>query len=63
MKKMLQQGENVLITRLQNDKAKEISESFPDSTYHERAKILTLIQSPIEIRGKIASDTELQVPI
>ena len=52
VKKMLDQGENVLVTRLSSDKAREIKGRFPDSRFHERARALTLIKSPKELSGR-----------
>jgi NCAIR mutase (PurE)-related protein len=52
MERMTDQGENVLVTRLSSDKAREIKGRFPDSTFHERARALTLIKSPKELSGR-----------
>ncbi|HDZ91229.1 MAG: nickel pincer cofactor biosynthesis protein LarB [Deltaproteobacteria bacterium] len=52
MDKMLAQEENVLVTRLSRKKAVEIQAHFPDSTFHERARMLTVIRRPIEVRGR-----------
>lgn len=48
MERMLDQEERVLVTRLSLEKAKELQNRFPDSTYHERARMLSLIKSPIK---------------
>lgn len=55
MDRILEQGDNVLVTRLSPEKARELREKFPDITYHERAQALTLIKRPPEIlsRGTI----------
>jgi pyridinium-3,5-biscarboxylic acid mononucleotide synthase len=52
MEEMLSQQENVLVTRLSMEKAEELQRRFPESTYHETAKMLTLIQRPIRISGR-----------
>lgn len=52
MKRILDQEENVLATRLSEEKAKKISDEFPDSTYYARSKVLTLVKRPIKTSGK-----------
>lgn len=52
MERMQQQGENVLVTRLSREKAGELTERFPESTYNERARLLTLIRNPVKVSGK-----------
>lgn len=52
MEQMLAQEENVLVTRLSRDKSKEIQDRFPESTYYEKARMLTVIRRPIEISGR-----------
>lgn len=52
MEQMLAQDENILVTRLSSEKASKIRERFPDSTFHEKARALTLIRRPIEISGR-----------
>ncbi|MEE9418862.1 MAG: nickel pincer cofactor biosynthesis protein LarB [Desulfatiglandaceae bacterium] len=52
MGQMLRHGDNVLVTRLSPEKAKEIRGKFPDSNYYERARVLTLIRGDIEISGR-----------
>ena len=49
---MLGQEENFLVTRLSREKARGLRKRFPDSAYHEKARILTLVRRPIEISGK-----------
>ena len=48
---LLDKGNNILVTRLDEEKALAIRESFPDSTWHADARALTIEQKPIEIRG------------
>lgn len=52
MERMIDQEENVLVTRLSEVKAKEILNIFSDSTYHEKAETLTLLRHPVNISGK-----------
>jgi len=52
MEQMLAQEENVLVTRLSLEKYREIQGRFPDSTYHEVARMLTVIRQPIKISGR-----------
>jgi len=52
MENMLNHEENILITRLAPEKAKEICNKFSLSTYHERARVLTLIRHPKKTSGK-----------
>ena len=50
--KMVEKGENVLITRLAQGKGTAVKERFPSSTYYPRSRILTLETRPIERKGK-----------
>jgi NCAIR mutase (PurE)-related protein len=52
MEKMLEQDENIIVTRLSAEKAHEIQLKFKDSVYHERARILTLTKHPVKIQGR-----------
>jgi len=57
MERMVEQEENVLVTRvlvtrLLPEKAKNILEKFSDSTYYEKARVLTLVKHPIKISGR-----------
>jgi len=52
MEQMLGQGDNILVTRLSPEKAKVIRNRFQDSTYHERARVLTLIRGKIDLSGR-----------
>ena len=55
MKRMVEQGENILVTRISPEKAKIVQDNFPEAEYHQRARIITLQLKPLkEIgRGKI----------
>jgi NCAIR mutase (PurE)-related protein len=52
METMVDKGENILITRLSEVKARVIKRRFSESEYHPNARILMLAGRPIEKRGK-----------
>lgn len=52
MERMVEQEENVLVTRLSPKKAKILLNKFPDSTYHEKSRVLTLLKHPIKDSGR-----------
>jgi NCAIR mutase (PurE)-related protein len=52
MERMLGQEENILVTRLSPEKAGVVRDRFPDSTYHDRAKVLTVIRRPSQSSGR-----------
>jgi len=52
MERMVGQEENVLVTRLLPEKAKNILGKFSDSTYYEKARVLTLVKHPINVSGR-----------
>jgi NCAIR mutase (PurE)-related protein len=52
MERMVAHGDNVLVTRLSREKAEVIQHRFPESTYQERARVLTLISRPVQRSGK-----------
>ncbi len=45
-------GNNVLVTRLDQVKARSVMEKFPAAVYHEDARCLTIEQKPVEMLGK-----------
>lgn len=49
---MERQTSNVLITRLDGDKAEALLTSFPHACYDEQARTLTLLHSPVEMVGR-----------
>jgi len=49
---MSDRGGNVLVTRLDREKAEQILKSFPAANYHVEARCLTLEHQPPEQRGK-----------
>lgn len=52
---MVRRNSNVLVTRLDSDKAKLLLAEFPQGCYDDEARTFTLVQTPIENvgRGKI----------
>lgn len=52
MKKLKEMGQNILITRLDDKKAKMIKKIFKKSSYYPRSRVLTYLTNPIRIVGK-----------
>lgn len=52
MERMLEQKENILVTRLSQEKFNRVLKQFPDSTYYETSRVLTLLEHPIRISGR-----------
>ena len=52
IERMIDQEERVLVTRLAREKAEVIRNRFPESTYHERSRMLSLIKRQVQISGK-----------
>jgi hypothetical protein len=52
MKQLKGKGQNVLITRLEEKKAKAIQKVFPKSQYHPQSKVLTYLTHPVKWTGK-----------
>ena len=52
MKRMREKDERILVTRLSDEKADKIIGEFPESTYYERSKALTLSRKPADIFGR-----------
>lgn len=52
MERMLDQKENILVTRLTAEKSRAVLRRFPHSTYYEQARVLTLLEHPIEVKGR-----------
>jgi hypothetical protein len=52
MQRMLDHQENILITRLSSEKAAEIQTRYPQSAYHAKSKVLTLLHHPVVPQGK-----------
>jgi len=52
MEKMVDQGENIMVTRISGDKAQKVREKYPACIYHERARVVTLSQRDIKASGR-----------
>ncbi len=52
MKQMKGKGQNILITRLQPEKARAIQKFFPKSRYYPPSKVLTYLTHPVKLEGK-----------
>jgi NCAIR mutase (PurE)-related protein len=52
MKEMKRRGQNILITRLDERKAKGIQKAFPKCRYSPRSKVLTYLIHPVRSEGK-----------
>jgi NCAIR mutase (PurE)-related protein len=52
MKEMKSKGQNVLITRLDEKKSKEIQKAYPKGRYYARSKVLTYLIHPVRSEGK-----------
>ena len=52
MKELKRKGQNILVTRLEERKAKAIQEIFPKSRYYPRSKVLTYLTHPVKPEGK-----------
>jgi len=52
MKEMKRRGQNVLITRLDEKKAKGIQKAFPKCRYYPPSKVLTYLIHPVRSEGK-----------
>jgi NCAIR mutase (PurE)-related protein len=52
MKRMLEHGENVLVTRLDNKKAGAVRKAVGAATYNKEARTLFAESHPVEITGK-----------
>jgi NCAIR mutase (PurE)-related protein len=52
MGSMINQDENIMVTRISSEKANAVLKRYPESQYHERARILTLTRKPLKQSGK-----------
>ncbi len=52
MKQLKRKGQNILITRLEEKKAKAVQRVFPKSRYYQRSQVLTYLTHPINSEGK-----------
>ena len=49
---LLAKGNNILVTRLDGDKALQLRKAFPSAAYHADARCLTVEQKPVAMMGK-----------
>ncbi len=52
MKQLKRKGQNILITRLEERKAKAIQKVLPKSRYYLRSQVLTYLTHPVQSEGK-----------
>jgi NCAIR mutase (PurE)-related protein len=52
MRQLKRKGQNVLITRLEERRAKVIQKIFPKSRYYPRSKVLTYLTHSVKFEGK-----------
>ena len=52
IKQLKRKGQNILITRLEEKKAKAIKKVFPKSRYYPISKVLTYLTDPVKSAGK-----------
>ena len=52
MKQLREKGQNILATRLDEEKAGRIRKAFPKSQYYPRSRVLTYLTHPVEVTGK-----------
>jgi NCAIR mutase (PurE)-related protein len=52
MKELRRKGQNILITRLEERKAKAVQNIFPKSRYYPRSKVLTYLTHPVKPEGR-----------
>jgi hypothetical protein len=52
MERMLNQNENILITRLSPEKAERILQKHPDATHHGRARLVPPVRHPAKSSGR-----------
>jgi NCAIR mutase (PurE)-related protein len=52
MTALVEKGNNILVTRLEETKVKGLLERFPNAKYNSEARCLTLEQQPVEITGR-----------
>jgi hypothetical protein len=52
MKPLKEKGQNVLVTRLEERKARDIQRIYPKSRYYPTSRVLTYLTRPVKIIGK-----------
>jgi NCAIR mutase (PurE)-related protein len=52
LKQLRRNGQNVLVTRLEEKKARAVRRVLPKSHYHPRSRVLTYLTCPVTVSGK-----------
>jgi NCAIR mutase (PurE)-related protein len=52
MERMAEKEENIMVTRLSDEKAAKIRGRFPESVYYPKARVLTLTAHPVKTQGR-----------
>lgn len=52
MERMLAKGDNIMVTRLSKEKNERIRKTYPQSLYHPKSRVLTLIQKEPMVKGR-----------
>ena len=52
MTALREKGNNILVTRLEEEKALHLVAAFPEAEYHADSRCLTLRQRPVEVTGR-----------
>jgi NCAIR mutase (PurE)-related protein len=52
MERMHAKGDNIMVTRISNEKAEKIRLRFPECLYYAKGRVVTLVQKPPKIRGR-----------
>ena len=52
MKQLKEKGQNILLTRLDEKKAKTIGKAFPKGRYYPRSRVFTFVRHPVPVTGK-----------
>ena len=52
MGRMMKNHENLLVTRLDSEKADQVCRQFPEARYHPLSRVLTIIPRPVQPTGR-----------
>jgi NCAIR mutase (PurE)-related protein len=52
MEKMIEQQDNIMVTRISIEKAEVILTKYPDCIYHKRARLITFEAKPVKVAGR-----------
>lgn len=52
MERMLAKGDNIMVTRLSKEKNERIRKTYPQSLYHPKSRVLTLILKEPAVKGR-----------